>query len=285
MDPTIALIAIVGIVFLVYSSGALSGLTGAPAPTTAPAPTSNAAAPPSGLQSNVSVTAPIITTPPGQTTQVNLTGAIVSGAASVGSAAAAAPASFSALGLTGAAAGAAVAGIGVIATIGAAMLAAHEQRKKQATTENAAVNQGVQEFDVNMKQINAAYNSRQIDAQSAISLLQTALSYYWQLVTPVIQPGRNGCQGGAVCSGLTCGGDVGAACCVGCGNLAGNNGTPSPFVGEAPGSTPVYWGAQGTIAVLQNGGGQVYYPTVFASSYGGQTRTGYYLTWQQAATA
>ena len=293
MEP-IELILVLGLIYLAYSSGALSsfgigpgvtGVTGVTGTSVNASPSS----PAGGLQSNVTVAAtPIVAAPPAavvnppsptQVTGVNVASMAVSAATSVGVAAVSTPASFAALGLTGAAAGAATAGIAAVVAIGAALLAAHEQRKKQATSENAAMNNGVVGYDSAVKQVNAAYNNRSIDAAQTIQFLQTIISNYWAEVTPVIQPGRNGCNGGAQCSGLTCGGSVGAACCVGCGNLVGTT-NPIPFAGQVTGN--VYWGILGTITTIQHGGGKVYYPTVFGSSYGGKLRTGYWLTWQQA---
>ena len=219
--------------------------------------------PPFGLQPNASLTAPVITT------------GTISGVSSGTSALAGGIAA-------GSLAGAITGGVAVVGAIGAALLQAHQQRVQQATNENTAVNNGVRGYDAGVRQVNAAFNSRQLDPATTINLLQQIMAYFWAEVVPVIQPGRNGCQGGAQCSGLVCGGDVGAACCVGCGDLAGTP-DPIPFAGEVQGS--VYWGILGSIAVIQNGGGPVWYPTVFGSKYGGTDRPGYWLTWAQASAA
>ena len=278
--PIAAALGIIALALLAYKSGALEPFGIAAPVTTAPI------ASPSGLQPNVSVTAPPAVTSPGggTVTSANTTGLAITGAATVGTAAVAAPSSLAVLGLTGAAAGAALAGIGAVAAIAAALWAAHEQRKAQATSENTATNLGVQGFDSDMRTVNQAYNSRQIDATSAIQLVQQIMAQYWALVTPRIQPGRNGCQGGGVCptpqgGKNPCTGNIGAACCVGCYDLTGSP-QPTTFPGY---SGPMYFGAQGTIAVLQQGGGTVYYQQVFGSSYGGKDRAAYTLLWQQTA--
>ena len=274
------ILGIVALAYLAYKSGALTQL-GIAAPSVV-SPVSN----PSGLQSNVSLTAPP-TVASSNVTSANVSGLAIKGAAGVGTAAVTTSSSFAALGLTGAAAGAAVAGIGAVVAIGAALLAAHEQRKKQATDENSAMNYGVQNYDLAVKQINAAYNARQIDAASAIQLLQQTMGYYWQLVAPHIQPGRNGCNatasGSASCPVATpgknpCTGNIGAACCVGCYNLLGSADPTKTASGGVE-------GIAGTILILQHGGGTVLYPEVYGSKYGGQQRNAYSLTWMQAAVS
>jgi hypothetical protein len=177
--------------------------------------------------------------------------------------------------------------IGAVAAITAALLAAHEQRKKQATDENSAMNLGVAGYDKGMRMINAAYNNRSIDTPSAIQLLQTIMPMYWQEVNAHIQPGRNGCYGGANCPAWHgCNGDIGAACCVGCYDLVGQ---PDPHVFSAAeggdGVTPLFFGATGTILALQHGGGfRVLYQHVYGSKYGGKDRPAYTLDWVQAGT-
>lgn len=289
MNPLLGLALIGGVLYLAYNSGALAQFgIGVPSAT---APVSN----PAGLQSNISFTsppvAPVALPSPSQVTGVNPTQLALTAGVSVGSAAAATPASFAALGLTGAAAGAAVAGIGAVAAIAAALWAAHEQRVKQATDENSAMNLGVAGYDNAMRQINAAFNARQIQASDAITLVQQVFATYWAEVTPHIQPGRNGCNGGASCppwpvSGNGCSGDIGAACCVGCYDLAGGSGPA--VLGTADGgdgSTPFYFGTEGTIITLQHGGGVVAYQAVYGSKYGGKNRPGYRLVWSQISAA
>jgi len=308
MDP-LEIILVVGLVYLAYTSGALAPLGISPG--AALSPTSS----PGGLQPNVSVSsanmgagalspgAPMYTPPTGTfsaggqgggptggVTKVSGSTFVTAGAG-VGIAAATAPANLVALGLTGAAAGAAVAGIGAVVAIAAALWAAHEARVKQAQDENSAMNLGVQGVDKELAVINQAYNAHQISASDAIHLLSSTMSHYWALVSPHIQPGRNGCQGGTSCppwpaSGNGCSGSIGAACCVGCYDLAGG---PSPAV-LAPieggdGVTPMYFGVEGAILAVQHGGNmRTSMQQVVASKYGGKNRPGYQLTWAQVGS-
>jgi hypothetical protein len=278
----LALVA--GLIYLVYSSGAFApfGIS--------PPPQSGSVAPtvtPQGLQSNVSLVAPPVSLPgvtagftAGQGEQI-----AVGAAGAIGS-------SAKVLGAIGVGAnfvpvvGTAVAAVAAIAS---ALLAGHATRLKQATDENSAMNLGVVGYDEGMQTINAAYNNRQIDGPSAIQLVQSVMAMYWQEVTPHIQPGRNGCSGGAACppwpaTGNGCSGDIGAACCVGCYDLAGGPSTAVlPVSSGGDGVNPYYYGAQGTILALQHGGNlQVVYQSVVGSKYGGKARAGYRLSWVQA---
>lgn len=288
------LLLVAGVVYLAYSSGAFAAFGVLP-----PAPSQTPLSPasfPKGLQSGVPVggAGPVMSgtiragvSGGSGTTGANTTGLLVTGAATVGTAAAATPASFAAIGLSGAAAGAALAGVGVVAAIAVALWQAHEVRKKQATSENAAMNLGVQGYDEGLRQINQAFNSRQISASDAITLLNQVWQQFWQLVTPVIQPGRNGCSGGASCppwptGGNGCSGNIGAACCVGCYALAGDQGQAVQFPGQ---SSPLRFGIAGTIRTLQEGGGVVYYQEVYSSKYGGKDRPAYTLVWSQISAA
>jgi hypothetical protein len=160
---------------------------------------------------------------------------------------------------------------------------------KQAKDENSAMNIGVQGVDADMRTINQAYNARQITAQDAIKLLPSVMANYWNLVTPHIQPGRNGCSSGNACppwpaSGNGCSGSIGAACCVGCYDLAGG---ASPAVLQASdggdGVHPIYFGVEGAMQVVRQGGGVSAMQMVYGSKYGGQNRTGYRITWAQIA--
>ena len=305
MEP-LELILVAGLLYLAYSSGALAPLGISPG--TALAPTSS----PGGLQANTTISSGGMgaagvspgQTPPrvpfnaggvgggptGGTTGVNPI-SYVTAASSVGIAAATAPANLAALGLTGAAAGAAVAGIGAVVAIAAALWAAHEARVKQARDENSAMNLGVQGVDKELAVINQAYNAGQISANDAVHLLSQTMSHYWALVTPHIQPGRNGCSGGTACppwpaSGNGCSGSIGAACCVGCYDLAGG---PQPAVlntfDGGDGVTPFYFGVEGALIVCQHGGNmQSAMQGVVASKYGGANRNGYRLTWKQVGS-
>lgn len=293
MEP-LEIMLVLGLVYVAYKSGAFTpfgitpgvGLGGAQ-----PGPTSTL-----GIMSS---TPPSVAMPPSfaasgpssgsSTTGANVTGLAITSAGSVAGAAATAPASFAALGLTGAAAGAAVAGIGAAVAIAAALYMAHLQRVKQAKDENSAMNLGVQGVDSEMKQINAAYNSHQISAADTLNLLSQVMQHYWQLVGPHIQPGRNGCSTGAACPPWhtnACSGSIGAACCVGCYDLAGG---PNPAVLNSfdggDGSTPFYFGVQGAMVAVQHGGHlQTCMQGVVASKYGGANRNGYRLTWAQVGS-
>ena len=279
------------LVYLGYNGGAFASFGVVP-----PAPASPYANP-GGLQSNAQFGTPPLVSPGSpsaqgsignnSTTGPNTTQLALTAGTSVGVAAVSAPASFAALGLTGAAAGAAVAGIGAVVAIAAALYAAHLQRAKQAKDENSAMNLGVVGFDHDIAMVQQAYNARHISASDAISLVRQLFNNYWALVTPHIQPGRNGCVGGSACppwpaKGNGCSGNIGAACCVGCYDLAGSEQAhvfSSTDGGD--GVTAYHYGAAGTIAVLQVGGGVVLYQRVYPSKYGGKDRPAYKLTWSQ----
>lgn len=279
---------------LAYKSGALASL-GVPAPAS-----TNIA--PGGLQANVSLTAPQTIQPGGRFgafgvgggprsssgTASLLSGGLIAGDVSAPGAAGVESAvgqSLAASGqgfATGGPIGAVVAGV---TSLVKGLAQGHAQRIKMATDENSAMNLGVQGYDQGLAQINAAFVSRQISAVEAIQLCQQVMSNYWAEVTPHIQTGRNGCQGGTSCPpwpahGNGCSGSIGAACCVGCYDLIGGN-EPTTF----PGYGNMYYGILGTIAVLQQGGGTVYYQQVYGSKYGGKQRNAYTLTWVQSSVA
>jgi len=166
------------------------------------------------------------------------------------------------------------AGVGAVIGIIAGLLGKHALRAKQARNENSAVNIGVSGFDSDLKQIQQAFKSGQISAQDAIQAIeQTAMPGYWTVVTPQIQPGRNGCNSGASCPPDTsaqgvqpCHGNIGAACCVGCYQLE-----------------PSITGPSGVLAALsgqsQSKGGPYTADIhiVAGSSYGASTRGAYTL--------
>jgi len=145
------------------------------------------------------------------------------------------------------------------------LLAASEQRRKLAINENSAVAAAVPGWDQAMTQIQLAYNNGTITATQAQQLVDAAWSNYWNEVSPVIQPGRNGCQSGSVTQipSNTCAGSWGAACCVGYANLLKG--------GQS---------IKAAIAATENSGKQAIasIPQVFASKYGGINRPGYTLT-------
>ena len=170
--------------------------------------------------------------------------------------------------------GAAVAvGIGLVA----GLLAAHALRAKQAKNENSAVNIGIQGFDADLKQIQQAFNSGQVDLNTAIQAAQIALSNYWQLVTPHIQPGRNGCAGGSGCPGQNvpvnyCQGSIGAACCVGCGSISRSVNGPDGVIAALQGRS-THPSGPNTARIYQ----------VYSSKYGTNSRSGYTLTFTAPA--
>lgn len=158
---------------------------------------------------------------------------------------------------------AANAGLNAIPVVGAALVplvnvvenalfSASKARAAQATTENAAVALAVPGWDQGVKQVVTLYNAGSLSASQVVGLLQQLMANYFMEVGPKIQPGRNGCQSGAITKaqadqqfpGLDqCSGDWGGACCVGYAslwnsvnnmtyavNLAANTGKPTPAV-------------------------------------------------------
>ena len=166
---------------------------------------------------------------------------------------------------------------GVIIGLIGGLMAAHALRAKQAKDENSAVNLGVSGFDSDLRQINQAFNSGQIDAAGAEQAVQVAMQNYWALVTPHIQPNRNGCAGGANCGAVDqyCKSMAnGAACCVGCTALSpsitGPNGVMAALAGQSQ---------------AKNGPNVSNIQKVYPSKYGTSARGAYTLTWQQLASA
>jgi hypothetical protein len=147
------------------------------------------------------------------------------------------------------------------------MMAASAKRAKQATSENQAVATAVPYWDKNIATVVSLYNSGQINNVGAAQLIDSAWAAYWSEVTAQIQPGRNGCQGGAVTQGPTqtfCGGKVyGAACCVGYDNLKNSN------IYMKTAITQNWNTGKPTPAVIV---------AVFASKYGGINRPQYTVT-------
>jgi len=163
------------------------------------------------------------------------------------------------------------AGVGAIVGIIAGLLAGHELRAKQAKNENSAVNIAVQGFDADVRQIQSAFKSGQIDASGVLQAVATVMPGYWTVVTPQLQPGRNGCSSGASCpvevaGKQPCVGSIGAGCCIACYQL-----------------TPGITGPNGIVAAVQGqsqstqGPYVAEIPQVFGSSYGASTRGAYTL--------
>jgi hypothetical protein len=163
------------------------------------------------------------------------------------------------------------------------LLSASAARAKAATNENAAVAKGVPGWDAAISQIVAAYNNGSITATQVQSALTIALSNYWAEVTPQIQSGRNGCNGGSSCPGVPnissayvtneggnnyCSGDIGAACCVGCADLNLSTANMNWAVNHASVT------GQAVTAFVQ---------VVFASKYGGVNRPSYTVTFTPPA--
>jgi hypothetical protein len=161
--------------------------------------------------------------------------------------------------------GPAVAAVANVLT--SSLKAASAARAKQATTENAAVALAVPGWDQAIAQIVAAYNNGGLSASQTVTLIGQAWQNYWSEVGPKIQPGRNGCQSGAVTqpSGVSfCGGTTyGAACCVGYDDLKNSNNNMVYAVNQAANT------GKPTPAVIL---------AVFASKYGGINRPQYTVT-------
>lgn len=119
--------------------------------------------------------------------------------------------------------------------ISSVLLAASAARAKAAVNENAAVAAGIPGFDTAVGQVAGGFNSGSISASQAQTLFAQILSNYWSEVSGKIQSGRNGCNTGASCpppnnpnsdqstnagGNNYCSGNIGAACCVGCADLA-----------------------------------------------------------------
>ncbi|HTD18617.1 MAG TPA: hypothetical protein VK667_03705 [Ktedonobacteraceae bacterium] len=187
-------------------------------------------------------------------------------------------------GLTsGAAAGAITAGAAAVIGIAAGLMAAHAQRKQQATDENSAMNNGVQQYDIDVKTINTAYQNGQITKPQVIQLVQQATANYWALVSPKIQPQRNGCNSGNNCPqcrpSTYCSGSIGAACCTGCVVINPSsaeiinimNGVYTKISCDPESVCPCDGGTFWRSIVRK----------VFASKYGGMTREPFTLDWKK----
>lgn len=166
----------------------------------------------------------------------------------------------------------------VVSAIAGVLIAASKKRAAEATNENTAVANGLPGWDQAVAQIVGAYNNGSINAAGVATLLETALTNFWNEVRLQIQPGRNGCNSGANCPPVTgtvsanntneggnnyCSGSIGAACCVGCADL---NLSTSNMIYAAN--------------AAQNGNKPVsaFVQTVYASKYGGVNRPAYTVT-------
>lgn len=142
-------------------------------------------------------------------------------------------------------------------------------RARQATNENTALQQVIQAYDQSLTAVNQAYNAGQIDAQGVLAEMADLWQWYWQTITPQIQPNRNGCASGSNCPNAAtpdgtphgyCTGNIGASCCVGCG--------------------PIRLGLTDIEKLMQSGGnGVTTVPEIIGNHYGVQTRAAYQLNW------
>jgi hypothetical protein len=166
------------------------------------------------------------------------------------------------------------------------LLAASAARAKAATSENAAVAAGIPGFDTAVGQIAQGFNAGTITYTQAQTLFGLALSNFWAEVTGKIQSGRNGCNTGANCppssnvasssatsttaSSNYCSGSIGAACCVGCADLALS-------------VSNLQWAvAQCAKTGLPQ---TAFIQTVYASKYGGANRPSYLVSFTPTAVS
>ena len=284
MNPITGIAIIAGILYLAYNQGAFTQFGMAP-------PNNQPAYPPPQPPNNTFGLTPGIGSGFSGAIQQEMPSNTASVAVNQGAAVAGSAAVLSKVGVAASAIPIVGVAVSIAASIASALLGAHNARIKQARDENSAMNLGVQGYDQGLAQVNAAYNARQIDASQAIGFVRQIFANYWAEVSPHIQPGRNGCSNGSSCppwpaGGNGCSGNIGAACCVGCYDLAGDS-NPHVFsvTDGGDGSTPLYYGAAGTIAALQRGGAVVLYQKVYGSKYGGQERAAYRLSWSQISHA
>lgn len=166
----------------------------------------------------------------------------------------------------------------VASVITKSLIAASQRRAQEATSENTAVAAAVPGWDQGVLQIQNAYNSGQISATQASSLVDVLWTNYWNECGPKVQPGRNGCQSGQMSKSQAdqqfpgmkqCSGSWGAACCVGYADLA--NGANS---------------IKAALTQTENTGSPAVasIPAVYASKYGGTNRAAYTLTFTRPST-
>lgn len=171
-----------------------------------------------------------------------------------------------------------------VAAIASAFLAASAKRAAEAKDENSAVALAVQHVDQSLQQLFQAANAGQVSAADASGLCDAIWSQYWQICTPHIQPGRNGCQSGnAIPTGQ---GVVGKGACSQAGTYYGcpNSGTQNSSWGAACciGST-IKQSLANCKAVFAAGGGDAGICQLFASKYGFPGRPAYWLTYSPSA--
>lgn len=178
--------------------------------------------------------------------------------------------------------GAVVAGVAALAS---SFLAASAQRAKQATNENTAVASAVQHLDQSLAQLFSAANAGSIAGSDAANLCDQLWQQYWQICGPQIQPGRNGCQNGALIpavTGYTNGqqGDGKGSCYYGCPNSPGANSSwgISCCIGSA-----IKQSLANCKAVFLAGSGTAGMCTLQPSKYGFPGRGGYTLSYSPGA--
>ena len=166
---------------------------------------------------------------------------------------------------------------GLLNTIFGGLFAAHAQRAKDATSENAAVNELVAGFDQGIKGIFDAANTGKITAAQALTELQQLSQWFWT-AAPQFQgkPGTAMRSGGcanqftpappmAKLDGSTCDKGCTALCCVGCNII------------DASIANAEY--------VFQSGGGTAFIAEVVGNAkYGSNTRPAYSLTYTSPGT-
>lgn len=167
----------------------------------------------------------------------------------------------------------AAAGVGLalhgISSLLGSLLGGMAKRKAQATNENQAENVAVQGWDSDLAAIASAYNNGTVNAAEAQQAVMQAWQNFWNVVTPHIQPNRNGCNSGSNCPHLAsspnyepanyCSGNIGGSCCIGCGSIQKSR--------------------DNFLAVLQAGSGTVQVLKVYGNpKYGSNDREAYTIT-------
>ena len=168
--------------------------------------------------------------------------------------------------------------------IAGGLMKASAQRAAQARNENQAVGAAIPGWDAALNQVVANYNAGKIQAGDVEQFLavpqvndSTVVSgkgllwvNFWNEVGPQVQPGRNGCQSGAVTQPANvsfCGGKTyGAGCCVAYDDLKNS-------------SVNVLRALNQTEASGQPVQAQIF--AVVASKYGGINRPAYTVTLQK----
>jgi hypothetical protein len=146
------------------------------------------------------------------------------------------------------------------------------QRAAEARNENVALQSCIVALDQGLAKLNEAYNAGQISENDCAAEVNSIWQWYWQIMTPNIQPNRDGCNSGSGCPGSAtqyagsngepngyCKGNIGATCCVGCG--------------------PLRLSLANVTNALESGGGVSNIAIIVGNKYGVQTRPAYTLNW------